>query len=1356
MDGISRLNVSPVRKFEHKKWNVVVVLWVFFALMMITSGSTLGTPLKQPLLDYSDLGGRLGLFGQFESLSIYKYNTSASLLTSARASNGDSNFYVKTKLGDFFTVGSVNGQIYQITELSENSVVISGNFTELNDKKTSSPIIYNFDDNKFSEIFPSSSNKQRDETNQKGISDGEVKTMFVDGDLVYLGGDFKYNNTYGLAIYNKTSETLSTPLFKGFGKNSSINAITKIFDEGDEENGSIIFGGSFNTLGLKELLTHTSHSNKTKKKNSTNSSLITAEQMISLKHATFTSVNEEGSDLSSLICPSKNDEWSVEPGSGGEWAAELPDEAKGVTPTKSRLYIPQGSNGVKLFRIYSYPNNGIMNLTYIDPVTNVLSYCDAWCPLMTLSNLTDATKQNKRDSEKIADSSKFVDEDGSFTTYYDPATKTKTLGYGNNYQEFAFNDQVAIDKIGVTVLDWYGEKGALAGFELYLNTIIVYGNNTLNDPNCDNDVEASSSESSGDFQSIRNLDSDITDTNYLVSTDSSAEITLYPNISYSGNYSIIMTTPGCIADGSCDYRSILNVSVIDNEDQVLTSKLIYQNNEYDKFDYLYYGHLKGAASNDGENKIHISYDSSLVDSNQKWIVVDKILANIVSLDKYYSNHTNHTDSSKNKSVVTNMKLNGLFEYSLSNFSSFDEHNVFKKVNNKTLISEKNSYVGNSTVNWLSSLLSKDSSVDELNVYKNSDKESLLILGRLNSSSKYLDLKDNNLMKVDVKEFNTTSNETVLSNIQKRDASSFQSFENVLINNTISKIFNYGNSSILTGEFQLKEENSSTVLSDLSKKNSSTSAINNFAIWSQNKWFGFGNDYIEEEFDSFCNLTVNGTEYFIFSSESTFLTWDNTNHVWLKDGDYTLDVTQAVGLNGSRQFFAGVSLNVMDIYSRDQALLNDEGDITSFNASIEEGNGFIRESFYVNESLSVVGGTFKSASTANIGFINDHSKNGGFELLKDKVKWESNTSVLALYADSSGKYLFIGTNGSLTIRDSTTVLGVVIYNMKDNAFLDTQPAALSLSKGDNSEVNAIVLHEESHELLVGGNFDSAGSLSCPGLCIYDLKNTRWNNPQQDQVLDGTVTDIKFYSSSDVLISGNLTYNGKSVNFATYNFEKSSFKTASTLNALGSEKIVSRFIMTDKNNGLGGRIIAYGKNFLSAFDGKKWHSIDDDIIFDLHSSYGDLLLLQLSESNKHSSEAYFDLDKILAVCGNFSIKGFGPSNVALFNGSHWQPYLFTADSGSGIGNVYSMLFKDSYGFQSSKDFKVGHLSKGKVVGISLACALGSTTFLGLLYLIPYFALFRKRHRDSDTDQRIQEKDMMNAVSPHDLLHEIDLQR
>ena len=100
---------------------------------------------------------------------------------------------------------------------------------------------------------------------------GSVNTVFHDNGLIYLGGDFKFNNTYSAAVYNISAEKVESTLFQGFGENSVVNTIAKILnnknDDDSEENdqlGSIVFGGQFDTLGLSDLLVHNITTNKTK------------------------------------------------------------------------------------------------------------------------------------------------------------------------------------------------------------------------------------------------------------------------------------------------------------------------------------------------------------------------------------------------------------------------------------------------------------------------------------------------------------------------------------------------------------------------------------------------------------------------------------------------------------------------------------------------------------------------------------------------------------------------------------------------------------------------------------------------------------------------------------------------------------------------------------------------------------------------------------------------------------------------------------------------------------------------------------------------------------------------------------
>lgn len=1343
-------------------------------LAVLGASSSLFQNVSQPQLDYSSIGDRIGLFGSFSAVSFYNYkgisdlvslpfagkdlrgnnlhrkrdnNSSSSTTTTISSSNSiyvqDSNTNFNSKYAD------LDGPINQLYRLSDDTVILNGDFTTFNGKEVKSPIIYNITSNSTTDIITDNDN-----------IDGHVNTIFIDDDLVYLGGNFTYNSTVGAAIYNITSKTLSSTLFQGFGKNAVINSIAKLADTKDKSLGSILFGGSFNTLGLSDLLIHNHTTNSTRHHNETNSTIVNAEQQISLRHGLFTAVNAlDNNDNSLVICPSEDNIWQAVPSSGAEWKVELPDEMKGITPTKARIYIPESNNGIKLFRIYSFPNNGIMNLTYIDPETNELSTCDAWCPLTAFDQLNDYVENNIDNATELNRDDVFVDEeDGTYFRYYDPNTKTKNLGYGSNFQEFAFIDSVGFDSIGLTIIDWYGEQGAFSGFELYQNSIQVFGNNTLNEPNCGSDLGDDNNNNyaeivSGDFQSVRSVSTAVTNTDYMVSYDTSAKIALYPNISYSGEYSIIMTTPGCAIDNSCSQRVIVNVTVIGDDDDILSSNLIYQNNENIKFDYLYHGHLN--SSDGSSNRIEISFHELISsDAENPFMVIDKVVANIVSLDLYYDrNNTNHTRSSL-RSNLTRIELNGLFEYSLANFSNFDENLVHYKINNRTYLSPNNTYIGNSSINLLSSRLSEDSVVDEINIHD----DSLFILGQFESDSNNLTLSNNNMITLNVSSYNTTSNESNIdlpTTLRKRDT---HTFKDASFNNSISRTFTVDNGLLVLGQFGISD----ATIKDLSNKNETVSLANNFAILSNdNEWFGFGNDYEDAEFDQFANFIVDEVEYYVFSAQGTiFKTWDNTNFEW---SSRQFNLTQAASLTSLLQVLGGSGFSVMDFYTNDQAYVRN-ANFSKFGIDIASNDhSYISSSFYVNDSLSIIGGKFNSNNVENVGIINNKSPSNTIRSLQGDISWDDDALIQALYADSNSDYLFIGLNSSVSINDQD-VTGLVIYDLKNDTFASFQPAALSKNSGDPISVNSIVLYDDGKKLLVGGDFDAAGSLSCQSLCVYDIANTRWLDPQNDNTdltakIAGVVTDMKFYTSSRVLISGrNLTVDDKQVVFLTYNFKGGSFDTESSLNSLN--KSVNRFILNDRSNSdLSGRMIAMGDDFISGFDGSKWSNIDSGIDYSdsQPAIFHDLKLLTLSKSSSSYNGDLFDKNNILLVAGTYALKDYGLVNMALYNGTSWIPYVYTTspNSFSTIGDVRTILIDDYYRLQSSDDLKNLHnyLSRGKVGGISLACALGSTSLFGLLYLIPYLALFKNR---KGYVQRIQEQDMIDSVNPEDLLHEIDLQR
>lgn len=1328
-------------------------------LLILLLRPVLAADIVHPGLEFLDLGGQIGLLGRYDALSFYSSLNASSFLLETE-DDAQSLYLRNTTNNNNVKIATVEGgDVTQLLQLSEDTILVTGTFDSFNNESFLPPIIYNITSGETTAIFLESSKRG---FFKRATVTGNVKVTYVDGDLVYMGGDFEYNNTYGAAVYNTTSKELLLLPFGGFGENSTVNAIQKVED-------NIVFGGSFNSLGLSELLQRNITTNTTvaNTSNSTNTSLIAAEQVVSLKQGTFINVNGASSnDDSSLICPSGST-WSLEDNSGGQWAVSLPSEMGGLYPTKVRLYLPSdSSNGIKTFRIYTYPNNGIMNLTYVDPSTNELAYCDAWCPLLQMSTLLNYTLVNLENRDDLMDEEDdiFINKDGSFAMYYDETTDSKSLGYGDSYQEFALVDNVAIDKIGITIVDWYGSKGEFSGFELYLNSIRVYGNETLNESNCGSESGDSSNLAEingGTWQSVTAISDLVTDNNYLVSivnsTDSTAGITLYPNISYAGDYSILFYTPGCSADGSCDQRSIVNVTVIDTELNVVANSLIYQNNLEDKFDYLYYGHLNGSSTEEGRNRVEIEYYSAIETGvSEPWIVVDKVVANIVSLDSYYAENLTNSTSTKNLTSykIEQIYLNGLFEYSLANFSSFDESLVFSTVDNKTVIEKTNTYVGNSSINELSGKLESDAVVTQITMQNTSDSSNLLLLGTF--ASKNLTLLNSNLLSLTINGYNSSLNSTETTlNTKRFFKRAAETILGVSFNTSITSIQNTDGGYVALGSFSLTAGTSKIL--NLSNGNKSTEKAYNFAYNSDGTWYSFGNSYIDGDFSRFTSLTIDDVEYFIFStSDGDYEVWDNTNSEWASD-TLKLDISTSLTLTDrDQQIVGGSSFSIMDYYGDDQAYFQNNSVFNSYDMNVTSGE--ISTSFFINNTFSVIGGKFEGSLLKNVAFINNNSA----EKLQSGLTWADEAAVTLLYADSDGSNLFIGTNGSVEIN-SSNVTGLVIYDLKNATFSSVQPADLSNTDGSEVKVNAMALYDVSKKLLVGGTFDSAGSLGCESICIYDIENTRWDNPvsSSSSSISGNVTDAKFVSSEEVLISGNITTNGTQVNFIVYNFATSSFlEVGSSLEGLDvSDDVVKKFIINDDASGdLKNRMVAYGSGFVSGFDGKQWSRIDSKIELSDNTEFADMKLLQLSKTNSaNSNQTYFDDDKAIILAGVFNLTGYGLVNTALYDGSSWIPYMYSTE-GSEIGMINSLLLEDVYLFQSSSDLKTlsKNLSKGKVVGISLACALGATALLGLLYLIPMFYLFRKTQRKGTVNQRIHEDDMMNVIAPEDLLHEIDLQR
>ncbi|KAG7918438.1 hypothetical protein KL905_000779 [Ogataea polymorpha] len=435
--------------------------------------------------------------------------------------------------------------------------------------------------------------------------EGNVLSVLLYDDEIYFGGDISYDNESGVVVYNLLNDTLTGTPFGGF--NGAVNTMIR------SSNNSIIFGGDFDSVGYPNLLAT----------NGSNSTLVDPDQLISFKWAQISS--SSGSGAKSIVCPSDRAQWTLGEEKQGTWSAVLPNA---VQPSKIRLYNLPDENGVSLFRVITQPANGIMNLSYVDPDSLERRYCDAWCPLLPNTNLSASIDQHED-----------VINNGFYTTVSNVAAGW--LGFGENYQEFEFVNALQVSEISIQVLDNYGSYAGLSGFEMFQYGTTVYANNTLNEPTCFNIENYSKASNLGDVSWAPAQ-------GYLTSTIASSDINgqgirYHLNITYSGNYSVYLYTPGCLGDDSCDKRGIVNASLYNNA-ELLSSNLIYQTNNEEKYDILYSGYIDMEA--DSQTYLDVTIDSSLY-SDDVTFVAGSVYTEFNGLDI--------------KKIKRN-KLNGLFEY----------------------------------------------------------------------------------------------------------------------------------------------------------------------------------------------------------------------------------------------------------------------------------------------------------------------------------------------------------------------------------------------------------------------------------------------------------------------------------------------------------------------------------------------------------------------------------------------------------------------------------------------------------------------------------------------------------------------
>lgn len=850
-------------------------------------------------------------------------------------------------------------------------------------------------------------------------------------------------------------------------------------------------------------------------------------------------------------------------------------------------------------------------------------------------------------------------------TYIDPATgdnKTCTsecpLSHdaGIEYQDFHFVNRVGMNHFQIAISEWYGDGAGLNGIEVFQDDIFAYAVDKFNEPSCQSVSNPSSASKTGPWQESPSLESS---SGYLTlnlsssDSSSSSSVVFRPNIRESGNYTVNMYTPGCQADDSCSQRGRVNVtgtmSSSDGDDDSFV-QTIYQTNDFDKYDQIYFGYIEKTS-----DTFQPSVTLSPMDGDDGTFVVAQRVGFILMNSTGGLNGLYDFDPSQsefNTSSLEDSPINKLG-------ASFDEDTGVKAL----LTSDKVTFVGGNFT----------SKTHENIVAIDSDDKARKLDGGLDGEVTGMYLSDGKLYVGGG--FNNTQTKAVdgMSHVAVYDVdgdswSALGAGVNAPVEYVVPLQIN------ITED---KPETTIAFTGTFSEINAfddnDASPVDGLAIWvpSKSNWL--------QNLDS-------------VPSYSGTLTATLTDLGGSNDMLYAGSVTSAqMGANGA----ATLNSEGLGEFPADLEAESPSSKLQSRDVAIQGGiSGVVTGLFHDDDgqNLTVLAGHFSAQSndsTIRNLIIIDGKDSDKVYGLGSNISSDSTFAAL----DISGSTLFAG--GSVSGTDDFQVGGIIAYDL-DSKSLGTQPPSIS---GGNATVSAISVRPgKESEVYVGGSFNEAGALDCPGFCLFSTDSSQWVRPGSG--VSGDVRALMWTDKKTLLVGGDLENQSGKTSLAVYKANKERWEEFPGASSLPGPIYALTPGSTDNSEvWVAGESRTDGSLFLQKYDGSEWQTANVSL-----GSSSVLRSLQVfSVTKSHDKTSVLDKDQVLMLTGSLDLPDFGMASAALFNGTHLQPYAMTTSSSSRPGSI-AHIFSQKDNFFKSKG---GHLALGFIVliglGISLALIL-----------------------------------------------------
>lgn len=331
--------------------------------------------------------------------------------------------------------------------------------------------------------------------------------------------------------------------------------------------------------------------------------------------------------------------------------------------------------------------------------------------------------------------------------------------------------------------------------------------------------------------------------------------------------------------------------------------------------------------------------------------------------------------------------------------------------------------------------------------------------------------------------------------------------------------------------------------------------------------------------------------------------------------------------------------------------------------VNETEGVATGVFYRHDDLdlTILGGHFtvegKDGEVNNLAIINHKSENEVTGL----SGIDADSTIVALHANAGMLYAGGVISGQV---GQAELNGLFVYDLKNSKFADNQPAGI---QGGEAIVRSIATQPDSNKVFVAGSFQSAGSFSCPSLCIWEVDNRQWTRP--GAIVEGTINNIQWLNTDELLVAGEMTLNGTTVYVAKYNAKHLYW------DAVGAEedKIPGPVTSISLDSNVGDSMFIAGSNrdgdpFLMKWTGSEWKDRTND--FETSTDFRSIQVVTVK--NNHDSSDTLQDNHVLLVSGSIRLKDrAGTYSSAIFDGNKWTPFLLTAKSNGDPSTVAGLF-------------------------------------------------------------------------------------